>query len=374
MRAKKEIIISSLLAISLALGLGIASLGLFGPTPPVSPSEVVLDVYTQKSGAGSNVSGGVFETVDMVSLYAFLTKGGVPVNGSTVTFTAKAPDAREVVMEATTNSSGIAGSFLSFLPPTGRVVGNWDVIANATVSGTSATDELTLQAETEEAQLVLFSRRKNGAVSTVFLPNETVVLEAQASYRNASMFSLPMNFTVLAPSGTVFLTEIVLADVDGVANVTFQIPWPNSTSPGVWNASAEAVIYEEPFNASVSFECELLPVTIDVFTQKDGYGQNVAGGTFSLNDTVLINAQIRDQLNKTASAGWLIAFQVVGPVGAPEYRTLYTDDTGTAGFSHFIPDDPSYVGTYVVYATADYFDAYDNPVKVIDTLTFTVTA
>jgi hypothetical protein len=373
MRAKKEIIISSLLAISLALGLGIASLGLFGPTPPVSPSEVVLDVYTQKGGIGSNVSGGVFETLDVVSLYAYVTKGGVAVNGSVVTFTVEAPDAREIMMEATTNSSGIACSFLSFLPSEGRVVGNWDVIANATVSDKSTMDELALQAQTEEAQLVLFSRR-NSAVSTIFLPNETVILEAQASYRNASMLSLPINFTVLTPSGTVNLTKTVLADVDGVANVTFQIPWlPSPTSLGIWQALVEAVIYEEPFNVSVSFECKLLPVTIDVFTQHGGYGQNVAGGTFALSDTVLIYAQIRDQLNKTASAGWLIAFQVVGPVGSPEYRTLYTDETGTAGFAHPIPNDPAYAGTYIVYASADYFDAYDNSVKIIDTLTFTVT-
>jgi len=372
MKAKKEIIISSLLAISLALGLGIASLGFFGPTPPVSPSEVVLDVYTQKGGIGSNVSGGVFETLDAVSLYAYVTKGGAAVNGSVVTFTANAPDAKEIVMDATTNSSGIASSFLSFLPSEGRVVGTWDVIANATVSSTSVMDELTLQAQTEEAQLVLLSRR-NGAVSTVFLPNETAVLEAQASYRDASMASLPMNFTVLTPSGTGFLNETVLADVDGVANVTFQIPWlPSPTSLGIWQASVEAVIYQEPFNASVNFECELLPVTIDVFTQKGGYGQNVPGGNFILGDTVFIYVQVRDQLNKTVF-NLPFGLQIVGSPLGPEYRSLNTTTTGTAEYQDSIPNDSSYAGTYEVYVTADYFDAYDNAVRVIDTLTFTVT-
>ena len=290
------------------------------------------------------------------------------MNGSAVMFTSKAPDAREIVMEATTNSSGIAGSFLSFLPPEGRVVGNWGVIANATVNGVSATDELTLQAETEEAQLVLLSSR-NGAVSTVFLPNETVVLEAQASYRNASMFLLPMNFTVLAPSGTVFLTEVVLADVDGVANVTFQIPWPSSDCLGIWHATVDAVVYEKALSTSVSFECKLLPVTIDVFTSKGGYGQNAPGGTFVVNETVPIYAQIRDQFNKTAAAGWWVGFEVRTPTDQSIPDFGYTDDTGTAAYIHPYRD----VGTYTFYATADYFDAYDNPVKVIDTLTFTVT-
>jgi len=371
MKAKREIIFSSLLAISLALGLGFVSLRMFGATPPVTPSETVLDVYTQKGGVGINASGGIFETLDAVSLYAYLTKGGIGVNDTAVTFTISAPDAMEIVRGATTNGSGIASTVFSFLPAEGRVVGTWGVIANTTVDSTSVNDELTLQTETEEAQLVLFSKRE-GAVSTVFLPNETVVLEAQASYRNASMDLLPINFTVLTPSGTVFLTKAEFADADGVANVTFQLAWPSSDCLGIWHATVDAVVYEKALNASVSFECKLLPVTIDVFTQKGGYGQNVPGGTFTLGETVYIYVQVRDQFNKTVPNLPLIGFEMRGP--ANYTRELQTNATGTAELLHLIPNDPAYAGTYAVYVSVNYSDAYDNPVKVIDTLTFTVTS
>jgi len=372
MKAKREIIVSSLLAVSLALGLGIVSLGLFGATPPITPSEIVLDVYTQKGGIGPNVSGGIFQPLDMVPLFAYLTKGGIGVNDTVIAFTIKAPDARGIMRAATTNGSGIASTVLSFLPSEGRVVGIWDVIANTTVSSTFASDELTLQTQTEEAQLTLLGKR-DGVTNTVFLPNETVVLEAQASYKNASMASLPINFTVLTPSGTVFLTKAVPADADGVANVTFQIPWlPSPSSLGIWQASAETEIYEKLLIAVISLECKLLPVTVDVFTQQGGYGQNTPGGTFVLNDTVLFYIEVRDQLNKTVP-NLQVGFGLRYPDGTYEPRSFYTNATGTAEFSRLIPNDAAYVGTYEIYVTANYFNADDTPVRVIDTLTFTVT-
>lgn len=369
MKAKKEILFS-LLAVSLAIGLGVVSLGLFGATPPITPSEIVLDVYTQKGGIGSNASGGIFESLDEVPLYAYLTKDGVGVNGTVISFAIKAPDAREIMKAAMTNDSGIASAVLSFLPSEGRVVGAWNVIANTTVDSTSVADELTLQTQTEEALLTLVSKR-DGVISTMFLPNETVFLEAQAAYRNASLYLLAINFTVLTPSQTVFRTEAIPADADGVANVTFQIPWPSDSSLGIWQATAQAEIYEKSLTTIVNFECELLPVTIDVFTQQGGHGQNTPGGTFMLGDTVLIYVQVRNQFNKTVL--YLpVGLEIRGgPLGS-EFRTLNTNNTGTAEYSHPIPNDPEYVGIYEVYVTADYYNEDDTPVRVIDTLTFVV--
>jgi|GEM_PF-1180357 len=366
MKAKKEILFSSLLAVSLAIGLGVVSLGLFGATPPITPSEIVLDIYTQKGGIGINASGGIFHPLDEVSFYAYLTKGGVGVNNATITFTIKAPDARELVKTAVTNSSGVASTLLSLLPSEGRVIGIWNVTANTTVDNTFIADELTLQTQTEEAQLTLYSKR-DGVSSTMFLPNETVLLEAQASYRNVSMASLPINFIILNPFGNFSIEETVLTDTDGVANVTFQIPWPSDYSLGIWQATAQAEIYEKPLNTTISFECELLPVTIDVFTQQGGYGQNTPGGVFLVDDTVYIGAQLRDQLNQTVPS-WSVAFEVRAPTNMSEYRTLWTDYTGTTGYSHPYGD----IGTYIVYVTAKYYNEDGTDVIVIDTLTFMV--
>jgi hypothetical protein len=369
MRAKNKIILSSLLAVGLALGLGFMSLGLFGATPPITPPEIVLDLYTQQGGIGPNASGGFYQPLDTVSLYAYFTSGGIGKEGIVIAYKATAPDAREIGLgTATTNGSGIASLTLSLLPSAGRVVGTWEVIANTTADGTPVVDELTLVTQTEEAQLTLV-RKRNGVPDTTFLPNETVLLEAKASYRNASLASFPINFTVLNPNGTALLTnEAVPADADGVANVTFQIPWPSNNSLGIWMATAQTEIYEQLLNVSVNIECKLLPVTIDVFTSKGGYGQNTPGGTYVAFNTVPIYAQIKDQFNKTAPPGLFVGIELRNPASESIPAFGYTNETGMTEYIHPYRD----AGAYFVIVTATYVDAYDNDVLVHDTLTFTI--
>jgi hypothetical protein len=348
LKVKKEIIITSLLAISLALGLGIVSLGLFGAAPPTTTLETLLDVYTQKGGIGSNVSGGTFQPPDEVSVYAHLTRGGIELNSTDVTFTIRTPGAEEIPRAATTNGSGIAHTTFSLLPSEGHILGTWHVTANATVDSKSAEDTLTLLAQVEDALLTLNGKR-NGATSTIFLPNETVVLEAQVLYRNASMTSITINFTVRIPSGATFLTNTTSADTAGGANVTFQIPWPSDSSLGIWQATAQAEVYEKLLNATTSFECKLLPVTIDVYTQQGGYGPNSPGGTFLVNDTVYIYAEVRDELNNTVPYVY-VSFEVRDPANQSAYRTQQTDLSGIANITHRVSEG----GTYQVYVVVQY--------------------
>ena len=365
MNSKKEVFAASLLAIALAAGLGTISYGLFAEAPPAMKPQSTLDVYTLKGGIGINVSGGTFEPYDNASVYAYLTQGGVEVRNSQVTFTIMEPNGTEMIRTAFTNDSGIAETVLSFLPSEGNVIGTWQMLANASVNNEAVNDMLTLQCKSENARIDVFSRR-NGATGTSFLPSDQVFLEAQVSYRNASIAGAPVTFEVETPNNTDFLSQTVPTDSLGTANVTFQIPWPSDLSIGTWQTRATTEIYEQTLNATTSFECNLLPPIIDVYTQKGGYGPNTPGGTFAFDETVLLYAEIRDELNHTVP-DQLVGFEVKQYDGSlHNLNVQQTNASGIAYWTYRVPPDPAYAGTYEVYVSASY-----NGILLLDSLTFT---
>jgi hypothetical protein len=370
--SKKELLGAALLAIALAAGLGTISYGLFSEAPPATKLESTLNIYTPKSGIGVNVSGGDFEPFDDVPVYAYLTQGGVQVKSSQITFTVKKPDGAEMVRTSLTNDAGVAETDLSFLPPEGVVIGTWQILANATVNDEPLNATLTLQCKPKNARIDLLSK-SNGVASNSFLPSENVFLEAQVSYKNASIAGAPVTFEVKTPNNTDFspAQTTVLTDSLGTANVTFQIP-PPDLSLGTWQATATSEVYQQAVNATTSFECKILPLVIDVYSQKGGYGPNMPGGTFALNDTVSLYAEVRDALNHTAP-NQLVGFEVkkygvsIGNVTVDYVRTQTTNDSGIAYLAHSIFPDPAYTGTYEVYVSTEY-----DGIVLLDTLTFTV--
>jgi hypothetical protein len=367
--SKKEVFVASLLAIALAAGLGTISFGLFAQTPPTGKS--VLDVYTPKSEIGVNVFGGDFEPFDNVPIYAYLTQGGVQVKNSQVTFTITKPDGTEMRTTALTGDSGVAETVLSLLPSEGHLIGTWQVLANASVNNEAVQGTLTLQCTSENARIDVFSKR-NGATSTSFLPTDEVFLEAHLSYRNASIAGTPVTFEVKTPNDTDFFPSprTIPTDDLGMANVTFQIPWPSDQSLGTWQATVTSEVYEQAVNATVDFDCGLVPPLIDVYTQKGGQGQNTPSGTFALNETVFLYAEIRDSLNQSVP-NHLVAFEVKfdNTTSVPSTETFsarVTNASGIASLTTRLPPDPAYAGTWEVFATVQY-----NGTVLHDTLTFT---
>jgi hypothetical protein len=368
--SKKELLGASLLAIALSAGLGTISYGLFAATPPAAKLSV-LGLYTPKSGIGVNVSGGDFEPFDSVPVYAYLTQGGVQVMNSQVTFTIKKPDGTETVRTALTDNSGVAKTVLSFLPSEGHLIGTWQILANASVNNETLDSMVTLQCKSQNARIDVFSKR-NGASSTSFLPNDEVFLEAQLSYKDASIAGAPVTFEVKTPNNTDFISQTVPTDNFGTANVTFQIPWPSDLSLGTWQVAVTSEVFEQTVNAIANFDCKLVPPVIDVYTQKGGQGPNTAGGTFVLNETVFLYAEIRGILNQTVPKDYLVAFELIydNKTSVPwtkNYMVQGTNVSGIANVTTRIPTDPSYAGNWEVYTTAEY-----NGIVLIDTLTFTV--
>jgi hypothetical protein len=215
------------------------------------------------------------------------------------------------------------------------------------------------------ARIDVFSK-KNGAASNSFLPSDQVSLEAQISYRNASRAGAPVTFEVKTPNNTDFLSQTVLTDSLGTANITFQIPWPSDLSLGTWQTTATTQIYGQTLNCTTNFDCGLLPPVIDVYTQEGGYGPNEPGGTFSLNETVSLYVEVRDQLNQTVPYQ-LVAFEVKQYKGTYDsFRSITTDASGMAYLPHRVYPDPANAGTYEVYVSDNY-----NGTILLDTLTFT---
>jgi hypothetical protein len=363
---KKEFAVASLLAMTLAAGLGTISFGLFSEAPPQVKLKRALDVFTDKGGSGINVSGGDFEPYDNVPLYAYVTEGGAPVTNEQVTFMIKKPDGTEKTTTAQTNDSGIAVISLSLLPSESHVIGTWQILANNSAGNEVAEDELTIRCKSENSQIDVFSK-KNGAFSDSFLPSDNVFVEARLLYKSAPIADAPVIFEVKTPNETdiTMFPQTVFTDNSGSANVTFQIPWPSQLSLGTWQISATSSIFEQPVNATTNFACSLVPPMIDVYTQKGGGGQNMPGGIFAPNETVVIYAEIRDSLNHSVP-NELVAFEVKQYNGTLHYaREQTTDDTGIVNISQSISPDPSYFGIYEVYVSA----VYDGNV-LLDTLTF----
>jgi hypothetical protein len=359
---KKELFAASLLAVALAAGLGTISYSLFAEAPPAGKLETVLDVYTLKGGIGTNVTGGTFEPGDSAPIYAYLTVGGVPVNGSQVMFTIKKPEGTENIGAVLTNGSGVAEISLSFLPSEGHLIGAWQILANASVNNDAVSDTMRLQCESENARIDVLSE-KNGAVSLSFLPGDEVFLETELSYRNISIAGAPVTFEVRTPNDTDFLwpaRQTVSTDSLGTANVTFQIPWPSDFSLGTWHATVTSQIYEQVVNATATFDCELVRPMIDVYTQEGGQGQNTPGGTFVLNETVFLYAEIRDSLNQTVPNQLVgFEFKYFNTTSVPWTEATMvqgTNASGIAGVTTRIPPVSEYAGMWVVYATTRYND------------------
>jgi len=361
--SNKKVVVFSLLAITLALLLGIVSFGFFAEMPPTTHAETVLDVYTQKAGLGVNASGGHFEPLDVAFLYAYLTRAGIGVSNTSVTFSVRPPDAPETLRTVSTNGSGIAYTTLSFLPSEGHVIGTWNILANTSTDSERVIDTLDLQVRSQQANISVLAK-KNGEPSTMFLPNDTVLVEAQTSYRDLSVNGTTVTFNVKSPNGTVVLTQPTQTDTLGIASISFGIPWPSDSSLGIWQLSAECEIYEQRVNATSTFECQLLAPVIDVFTQKGGYGPNVSGGTFAPNETVVLTVEIRDELNRTLPY-MLVSFQVKDPANVSAYRTQWTNASGAASITYRIPENSNDGETFEVYVAAQY-----NGTVLLDTLTF----
>ena len=260
MNSGKEMLMASILAIGLSAGLVTISVGLFSEPLPAA-KLTVLDAFTQRGGIGINTSSGNFEPFDNVSVYAYLTQGGINLKNQSITFDVQTPNNNHAVKTVLTNDSGLAQTDLSLLPSEGHVIGTWHVLAEATVDNEAVVDALDFECESQNARMDAFFE-SNGVSSISFLPSDLVSLEAQLSYRDAPIAGTPVTFNVKTPNGTQFLLETTTTNDLGRANVTVHVQWPSDLSLGIWQASTTSEVFGQLLNASANCECYLAPRTL----------------------------------------------------------------------------------------------------------------
>lgn len=366
MKTNKELIMASILAIGLSAGLVALSNGLFSEPMPAA-KLTLLDAFSSKGGAGINNTGGAFEPLDNVSIYAYLTQGGSGLQNHTVTFYVQTPANTQTTITAMTNEFGLAEANIPLLPTEGHVIGTWHIQTDTTVDNQNLIDTLNFQCQAQKPKIDFFFET-NGVSSISFLPHDLLSLEAQLSYRDTSIAGTPVFFDVKSPNGTEFVQQTETTNENGTANITLQVPWPSNQTLGIWQASATAEVFEQPLNATAHAECYLAPTTLDVFTQKAGQGPNIQGGNFALNESVTLYAEAHDDSNQTVP-GLVIGYEIRGPNGTDiAYLVQTTNSSGIANATFRIPPDAAYIGTFEIYARTRFNDNV-----LLDTLTLTTT-
>jgi hypothetical protein len=217
--------------------------------------------------------------------------------------------------------------------------------------------------------------KKNGVTSNSFLPLDQVLLEAVVSSNNASTPGASVTFKAKSPNGTDFLVQTATSDSMGIADVTFQVPWPQILSPettwelGTWQVEAAVQLYGQSEKATTSFDCQTIVPTIDIYTNKSGIGTNNPGGNFTVpNEDVIVFAQVRNELNETES-GQLVGFQdYIWGEGA--YLSISMPPTNASGITSILnPIRPDVTEKYICVATWQTVFNFTN-ITVTDSMVF----
>lgn len=364
--SKKEIIIASLMAITVALGLGVASYSFFIGTPTPKTLEILLDLYTQKGGAGANASGGIFEPNDIAQLYAFLTNGGVPVNNATITYMINNTEGVQSTRTAFTNESGIAdGNFSFLLSQDSSILGTWHILATAHVENKTASDTLSLLCKPLSPILDVYTQKGGYGLSQPslsFAPYETVHIYAQV--RDELNKTVPyqwISFEIGAGANSQY--KSAETNESGTAEINFTMPestFDTYVAYAAYQYPAENA--DIPLFDTVTFK---MAGILDAFTQQGGTGLRQDGGAFALNETVVLSALVRGSTNQAMSL--LVTFDVTSPNGTFLTEAVQTDGiTGLASKTFTLPTDPSYLGQWTAEASASY-----NDVVLSDVVTFT---
>jgi hypothetical protein len=176
--AKKELLVTSLLAIALAVGLGALSFGLFSAAPP----NVQIEVSAKKNGATSLS----FLPQDQVLLEAHVSNNNASIAGAPVTFEVESPNGTDFgILEANTDSLGTAK--VTFAIPWPSIItsespwelGTWQTKATVTTNGQTIYATTNFTCETLMPTIDVYTEKGGqgpNAPGGTFTTNETVLV------------------------------------------------------------------------------------------------------------------------------------------------------------------------------------------------------
>ena len=331
----------------------------------VPPVVKTLDLYTQQGGVGpGDFYGGVFSPGETLELSAYLTRDGNPINETEVDFTICQYAGTPVNQSALTDSRGIAN--WNFTIPYGKSSeGNWTGTAVAYVDNESLNDSVFIGCQGETETSLFVTTKKDGELCVNFSPLDYVAIAVHA-YAEMSLLPLDLKIDVLLPNGTFYVFgENITTDTWGDAVTDFQIPQTDSVL-GTWSIQVSCEAHGKQIWGYANFNCLTLEMVLDVYTQNGGRGQNFHSGPFSVGQSVNLYAII-EVSNSSINGGQLVAFEVKFNETTFLVFTAETNSSRIASANFTIPADPSFVGTWEVYARVE-----EGTTVLLDTLVFAV--
>ena len=246
------------------------------------PDGAAIDLYTQKGGQGPNEPDGAFALGEMVILTALLTCNEEPVLNMLVGFEV-ANSIGEVVLDRSsiTNADGLA--IINFTVPVlclPNIFGTWTAVATGSVCEQNVSDIVTFRVRGPYIDVYTqkepYSGRGPNQPSDAFAPQEEVILYAYVSYNCEPQQNKPVGFEVIDPTGEIIVDRSAFTNSEGIANITFRIPWPcenpEETIFGMWTVIAKVSVLDLTAEDTLTFEVGWIIEIVEVETV-DATGQ-----------------------------------------------------------------------------------------------------
>jgi PKD repeat protein len=210
------------------------------------PSGPWIDLYTQRGGEGLYEPSGNFAPSEKVKFYGLVTYNSEPVAGKLVAFEVHDSTGTAIlVRSAETNLLGVAeiNFTIPVAGPLEKVIGTWVAFAISSISEQTISDTLTFRVtgimiDVYSQKPDPYSGKGPHMPSDAFGPQEEVILYAYVTVDLEPIANKLVAFEVLDPLGGIFY-RTNNTDENGIATVSFRIPWPGTEDPtelfGIWH-------------------------------------------------------------------------------------------------------------------------------------------
>lgn len=189
-----------------------------------------------------------------------------------------------------------------------------------------------------------------------FTLGETVILTALLTYNQSPVQNKPVGFEVTNPSGEVIVDRTAFTNTEGIANITFRLPWPcenpEETVFGTWTVVAKVLILDLTAEDTLTFQVGWI---IEITEVKTVNATGAAKTSFAKGEHVYFNLTVKNIAftSKTATFTTVISDEQDVPIG---HATLYNWVIPPGTTQIFIIDLQTpkwaYIGVAIVYANA----------------------
>jgi hypothetical protein len=180
-----------------------------------------------------------------------------------------------------------------------------------------------------------------GECADAYAPQENVTIFANLTYNLAPIAAKAVAFEIRSPYGDIVFTRQTVTDLDGMANMTFRIPWPDidpeSIVFGTWTVLAKASVAEVSVNDTVCFEVGWIVSGCPTLITPDPV---VRGSTV----TIDFDATNIGMIDRDVYASIVVYDELGVPVGAGAISIVVPPGTSSYSIDVFIPTW-AYVGT-----------------------------